>query len=215
MISVRQFALPFAAAAVFATLAVPATAATVTFDALASSSNPGAFVTDGFSFVGVDFVSTGGASFCNPQCPQNGTKHLLEQDIWTPGWTMSKVGGGSFSLLSFDGAEAHMGLQSFWAENILVTGTRIGGGTVSASFALDFLQDGEGAGNDFQRFSLSSDFSDLVSVAFLGTGTSANWFSVDNIEVGDAVTNNVPEPSALALLALGLAGVGLRRRRRI
>ena len=208
----RLFSLALVSAVVIATQSLPAMAATITFDALPASRNPGTFVTGGFSFSGVDFVSFG-SSFCGPQCPENNTNYLLDQDIWTAGWSMSKSDGGSFSLLSFDGAEAHLGLPSIWAENILVTGTLSGGGTVSATFALDFLQDGGGAGNDFQRFSLSSDFSDLVSVRFLGAGSGANWFSVDNIEVGSADSNAVPEPASLALLGLGLAGLGAMRRK--
>ena len=81
----RLFSLALVSAVVIATQSLPAMAATITFDALPASSNPGTFVTGGFSFSGVDFVSFG-SSFCGPQCPENNTNYLLDQDIWTAGW---------------------------------------------------------------------------------------------------------------------------------
>ena len=42
----------------------------------------------------------------------------------------------------------------------------------------------------------------------------ANWTGYDNLTFGSDVPGEVPEPASLALLGLGLAGLGMARRRR-
>jgi hypothetical protein len=85
----------------------------------------------------------------------------------------------------------------------------MGGSTVSASFALDHINDGSGPLVDFQTFVLPHSFSGLVSVTFNGSGGFydgpefiVNDFSLDNISVFA-----VPEPATLVLLAFALVGM--------
>ena len=156
--------------------------------------------------------TTGGASFCVPSCPQNGTVYLFSMG---DAFEITAQDSSTFSFTSFDGAEGHEGKPEKWAQQIQVTGTRSDATTVTQSFNLDFVQDGDGSLNDFQAFSAVG-FTDLVSLSFIGlpgTGTG-DRFSLDNIElVGGAAP--VPLPAALPLLlgALGLIGfVGWRRK---
>lgn len=157
---------------------------------------------------GTHYVSWG-ASFCSPACPQNGSNYLLLQED-----TISispQAAGSYFSLLQFDGAEAHQGLTSVWAERIRVTGYRYDNTVVTAEFTLDGLQDGAGFGVDFQTFSLPSGFSGLTAAVFEGVGLGQNWFSADNLLVEPSA---VPLPAGAWLLGSGLAALlGLARRR--
>jgi hypothetical protein len=95
------------------------------------------------------------------------------------------------------------------ARFVEVLGLLIGGGSVSAIFALDGFADGNpGAPADFQSFLLPSTFQNVASVHFFGTGGldgSLNFFALDNLVV------EVPEPTTLLLLGTVLAGAGLRR----
>lgn len=40
------------------------------------------------------------------------------------------------------------------------------------------------------------------------------WPAIDNLRINEASANNVPEPASLALLGIGLAGLGAMRRRK-
>lgn len=142
--------------------------------------------------------------FCGPACPDNGSTYILAHGA---GIKLASSSGNAFSLTGFDGAEAHGQASGLWARGIMVTGYLAGGGTVSQSFALDWLQDGPGAGIDFQAFTLSG-FDNLSYVTFTNNG-GGSFFSLDNIKA-----NDVPEPASLALLGLGLAGLGAARRKR-
>lgn len=175
----------------------------------------GSLVEDGFKVTGSGsyFLSSGGSSYCSPACPNDGSRHLLAQGA---SFAISDTTGALFTLSSFDGAEAHMGFQSLWAKQIHVVGTKAGGSTVTADFTLDWLQDGDGPGVDFQNFQLSADFSNLSSVVFTGIGGSNNWFTLDNIQLNGlplaAAGTTVPEPGSLLLCALALGGLAVSRR---
>ena len=179
--------------------------------------------TTGFQDNGFDFTSTSSAGlfgaatasplFLNPIGPDNGSsRYLLSHNADTV-ISMTQANGNPFSLLSFMGGEAHLGVSTLWASDIEVTGFLAGGGTVVQSFALDGIHDGAGGQPDFQLFNLSGSFSNLTEVQFRGLGGNTSLFyTLDNISV-DTSVSPVPEPSSMALLGIGSIGMFLRRRR--
>lgn len=57
--------------------------------------------------------------------------------------------------------------------------------------------------------------SNIAGVSFYITGNEPAGFAIDNVTFGDAsVVVNVPEPTSLALVSLGLAGLASRRKLR-
>ena len=106
---------------------------------------------------------------------------------------MSPVDGAAFSLASFQVANY---LHNSGGVPLTITGTQVGGGTVSQSYTTLFT-------DALQTVSLSG-FTDLTSVSFAST----NFPQIDNI-----VVNPTPEPSALAALGLGAAAFVKRRKR--
>lgn len=154
-----------------------------------------------------------GPTGCDPECPYNGTNYLFAQTFAE--WQIARDDQATFSLLSFEGAESFEGRAAdHWARRVRVDGTVAGGGIVWATFDLDFFQDGIEPGNDFQVFALPSVFVNLTAVRFSGTdGLLWNDFSLDNIIVVEASTAT-PAPATLALLTLGLCGLGFSRRRK-
>ena len=51
------------------------------------------------------------------------------------------------------------------------------------------------------------------TVRFTETGAGGNWFWIDNLSWRSAPTNNVPEPTSIALLGFGLVGMAAMRRK--
>jgi len=107
--------------------------------------------------------------------------------------TMSLIGGGSFSLLSMD-----LGNWFERSTSLQIVGNFAGGGSIGTTIAL-----GAFSSYNFGWTGLSSIRFDSLA------GAGDQYWGVDNISV------RVPEPGTLALLGIGLLGMGLARRTKV
>lgn len=145
-------------------------------------------------------------------CAYNGTQYIWN---YGPDVTVVSTAGALFSLTNFDASESFsFSGMTYTAPSIRVTGTLASGGTVSTTFTMDGIDDGEGPLNDFQTFTLPTTFVGLNKIVFTGVGGSIPYFGIDNIVLSDG--NAVPEPASLGLAGLALtllAGLSVRRSR--
>ena len=170
------------------------------------------------SYNGFDFTSTHAHTIADPtdspcvSCAANGTQYIFSE--LPSELTMTKTGGGAFSLQQFDASEPRT-YVTFGNTSVLeVIASFIGGGTSTESFLLDGILPNGPSGDlaDFETFFLSSAFTNLASVTFRGfnsVGDISGW-ALDNITVN---TSAVPEPGMLGLLGLSLVLLGFRKRR--
>jgi hypothetical protein len=165
---------------------------------------------EGFDFVGDHFHTIDNPT--SPTLVSNGTPIYLlseaESDLGRP-ITMTQAGGGTFSLLQFDGAETFVTGGIFQFINLV--GVQADATVLNLQFALDGVKDGVGGIADFQTFLVG--WTNLQSVTFSGALATGGLggFSIDNIVVDQVA---VPEPATLLLLAGGLGAAAARRRAR-
>ncbi|MDR7334378.1 PEP-CTERM sorting domain-containing protein [Roseateles asaccharophilus] len=180
---------------------------------------------------GFDFSPAGGSlavafngSSCSPTCAANGTTALA---VGRPGLvpatvapvTMSTAIYASFRLTGLDYAELSLNATDDWsASSLLLTGTLLGGGTISQLLAIDGANDGPGGDADFQAAVLDAIWgsSDLVSLQFTGFigADSPHAFQLDNIGLDVSRVGRLPEPASLVLVGLALAAASQTRRLR-
>ncbi len=187
-----------------------AVALDVTFDDVMSVGNPPLTMLDthGYRFTGAfrTIDAPGGALVSNASAV------YLGQEASGPGITVARTDGGAFLLYDFDAAGLYVAPSpgSPNAQQVSLAGFRVGGGMLSATYAIGSLP-------GFAHFSVPSTWSSLQAVTFTGLLSAAapGAFAIDDVGVGEGPTS-VTEPATLVLAlitALAAGGVALTRRR--
>jgi hypothetical protein len=150
----------------------------------------------GFSFAAASAEFGTGGAF-------EGYRHATESELDT---FLTNAGFASFYQVASNSAAFDTFIN-------LVGITDVNGGDPEAvgHFDNDGVPGFTGRVQIFQLLSLEEDF---ISV-FPSTFTDVSSATVGNFLVQDAPAGPVPEPSALAIFAIGFAGVALSRRRRL
>ena len=171
---------------------------TLDFDAFESNSSSytyyaSPFISQGFQFTG-NFVVNDYLIHGSGSTEYTGSAALVAFGNETH--TLQQTNGSAFDLISLDFSETKQNLDN--SDTLTFIGNIFGGGTVSQIITPDKIF-------NIQNVNFSG-FTNLASVVF--TIDSGEALQFDNIVIRTA---EVPEPSTLAILALGLIGLGARR----
>ena len=113
---------------------------------------------------------------------------------------MTKIGGGAFTFNTIDLADVY---NYGSGGDVQFNFTFADSSTSSTVVSLDTL-----VGLQTFTFNLAN----VAQVSWTPLSTQGNWIQLDNITV-DAGSNDVPEPTSIALLGLGLAALFAKRRK--
>lgn len=213
---------------------------TITFDGLAGTNMLGGIVTgnlytgfpggyrslvDGFYFSNPRttgqahyYIGTNWNSNDNYNVPYNGTDWLLSSSLLNiESSTNTPFSVNSFDLVTFQDIPSNVPTPSYpVTTSYRVTGNHADGSSTSIIISPDGIFNAyDQDGNDFNRFVLSSDFSDLTSLVIDASANPYPFFGLDNFNVStENPATPVPEPSTIVLLGSGmvaLAGYGKRK----
>lgn len=203
-----------------------ANAVVLTFDEIAGQETIQTSIdSGGYHFVSNHMHTYGSAGW--DLVASNGTTHLGYESGRGAPITMTRQDGGTFSLLSLDASEFYPnnGGDRPNAQYLSILGTWLDGATATYELVLDSVfADGTGGVVDFEHFTLPALFTNVSSIVFTGMRFEGRdgGFAIDNLDVetgGVVVTppdsTHVPEPGTLALLGMGLLGMGAARRRKV
>lgn len=188
-----------------------------------TSFNPGSpAIVDGFNFISTNSIQQHNVmsphwsvSYGGDTSPFafNGTDYWMGYPVTGSPFTMSQVGGGAFTLNSFDMVSWVDGVYGYGGtamDTVTVTGNLIGGGSISQTLSLFYGQYNNSStqvGNDFTTYSLAG-FNNIISV-IIAPGYLP-YLAMDNFNVS---TVSEPETYVMLLAGLGLLGFTAHRKK--
>lgn len=166
-----------------------------------TSTNGGAIDIDGYRFT-LTNVNSGFLLISNDSSfvESDTTKLFAANDSIL---TISRIDGLLFDLLSLDIGGSWINTPNRWANTVGISSSE---GLVTATLSK--------FSTSYQA--ITPNFIGVNSVTFTPTTVGSLYdyeFTIDNLQVQQ--TSNVPEPGSLALLAFGLAGFAISRRRQM
>jgi len=184
-----------------------ANATVLTFDDLTPLTTSPGTIANGYG--GLDWTDMG---YLNSPIHNGGTSGYVGGTVsgdYVAFNEFANVATVSDGLFDFNSAY----LASAWNDNLSVTVKGFLGGTETYSVTINNLQysQTQGATATLTNFNFLG-IDSLVFTSFGGTDADANDGGSGNHFVMDNFTFNVPEPGVLALLSLGLFGIGAARR---
>lgn len=199
-------ALLFSAAAQAAVVQVNSQAQFSTLGAIAQNTNFDDF-TETYTFPGDNYVR-GDLTFTGQDYTNlvtgNGAygfnRHVMTNNQWTP------VSGDINTMPAYDLFGFNMGVGGAMAGLTINLTTNLTGysfhfANPPTSSSMEFFGFAAGAGEYFQSFSVNSDFN------------GSSLAGITDIQLGNAAAAAVPEPTTYFLLALGLFGIAISRRK--
>lgn len=164
-----------------------------------SISAGGVYTEDGFNLT-VNNYNGNNAAIQTSQNPGNTTNIFAFCSIdgsCTSGTSLTFADSLAFSISGIDAANWRLEGATGAIEFI---GNFVGGGSITQTITT----------NDFWSSYLLTGFNNLSSLDIIGR--SAYAVDIDNLSIN---TVSVPEPSSMALLALGLVGIGFARKQKL